>query len=68
MVAISAGDRLTFSTAGKLEKTTGFRVDAGDGTGTTTGTFGFAEVIVAIALEATSADGTSRVYVLPNWS
>jgi predicted RecA/RadA family phage recombinase len=67
VVNIAAGDRLTYSTAGKLVKVDSFRTDLGDGTGTTTGTVAQAPLVVAVALEATTADGSSRVMVLRNF-
>ena len=65
--SVAAGDRLAISTAGKLVKSTQFRTDLGDGTGTTTGTVASPDLIVAIALEAQSSDATSRVFVLKNF-
>ena len=51
----------------KLEKAPSYRTDLGDGTGTTTGTVLVQPVIVAIAMETTAADATSRVFVLNNY-
>jgi hypothetical protein len=65
--AVVAGDRLCIGSDGKLQKVTQFRTDAGDGTGTTTGTFGQPEHVVAISLEGISSDGSARVYVLKNF-
>jgi hypothetical protein len=66
VVGITAGDALVISSAGKLEKAPSYRTDLGDGTGTTTGTVLVQPVIVAIAMETTAADATSRVFVLSN--
>ena len=66
---ISAGDRLTFGTAGKLVQVQTFRSDQKEGSGGGgAGAVAQPDLVVAIALEATSADATSRVYVLPNWA
>lgn len=62
--SVSAGDKLTFSTAGKLVKVTQFRTDLGDGTGTTTGTVAQPDQVVAIALEAISSDAKAKVLVI----
>ena len=67
VVGITAGDALVISSAGKLEKAPSYRTDLGDGTGTTTGTVLVQPVIVAIAMETTAADATSRVFVLSNY-
>ena len=61
---ISSGDKLTFSTDGKLVLVTQFRTDLGDGTGTTTGTVAQPDQVVAIALEANTTDSTSKVLVI----
>tara|TARA_R110000782_G_scaffold74754_2_gene149328 strand:- start:248 stop:757 length:510 start_codon:yes stop_codon:yes gene_type:complete len=66
-VAITAGDRLVVGTAGKLEKAPSYRTDLGDGTGTTAGAVLVQQTIVAIAMEDTTADGSSRVFVLNNY-
>tara|TARA_R100000951_G_scaffold107797_2_gene103507 strand:- start:16259 stop:16774 length:516 start_codon:yes stop_codon:yes gene_type:complete len=67
VVNIAAGDRLTMSTDGKLIKVDSYRTDLGDGTGTTTGAVTQSPHVVAIAMEAQSADSTSRVFVLKSW-
>jgi len=46
-----------------------FRSDQKEGSGGGgAGAVAQPDLVVAIALEATSADATSRVYVLPNWA
>jgi hypothetical protein len=67
VVGITAGDALVISSAGKLEKAPSYRTDLGDGTGVTAGTLLIQQTIVAIAMEAQAADGTSRVFVLNNY-
>ena len=67
VVGITAGDALVISSAGKLEKAPSYRTDLGDGTGVTAGTLLIQQTIVAIAMEAQAADGSSRVFVLNNY-
>ena len=67
VVNIAAGDRLTMSTDGKLVKVDSYRTDLGDGTGTTTGAVTQSPHVVAIAMEAQTADNSSRVFVLKSW-
>jgi len=67
VVNIAAGDRLTISTDGKLVKVDSYRTDLGDGTGTTTGAVTQSPHVVAIAMEAQTADNSSRVFVLKSW-
>tara|TARA_R110000772_G_scaffold110997_2_gene214719 strand:- start:579 stop:1094 length:516 start_codon:yes stop_codon:yes gene_type:complete len=67
VVGITAGDALIISSAGKLEKAPSYRTDIGDGTGTTVGAVLVQQTIVAIAMETTAADGSSRVFVLNNY-
>tara|TARA_R110000823_G_scaffold192118_1_gene323802 strand:+ start:7472 stop:7987 length:516 start_codon:yes stop_codon:yes gene_type:complete len=66
-VAIAVGDRLTYSTSGKLIAVPDFRTDLGDGTGTTTGTVAQQSIVCAIAMEIQAGDGKSRVFVLNNY-
>lgn len=66
-VNIAVGDRLTYSTSGKLIQAPSYRTDLGDGTGTTTGTVAQQALIVAIAMEVQAGDGSSRVFVLNNY-
>ena len=66
--AITAGDRLYVSTAGKLIKAPEYRSDQKEGSGGAGAGAVTQQVhIVAIALEASSSDASSRVFVLKNF-
>ena len=66
--AITAGDRLYVSTAGKLVKAPSYRSDQKEGSGGAGAGAVTQQVhVVAIALEASSSDASSRVFVLKNF-
>jgi len=66
--AITAGDRLYVSTNGKLVKAPSYRSDQKEGSGGAGAGAVTQQVhVVAIALEASSSDATSRVFVLKNF-
>ena len=64
---IVVGDRLVVSAGGKLIQAPSYRTDIGDGTGTTPGAVTQQNLIVAIAMEGSTTDASSRVFVLNNW-
>jgi len=66
--AVVAGDRLYISTNGKLVKAPSYRSDQKEGSGGAGAGAVTQQVhVVAIALEASSSDASSRVFVLKNF-
>jgi len=66
--AVTAGDRLYLATDGKLQKAPSYRSDQKEGSGGGGAGAVTQQVhVVAIALEASSSDATSRVFVLKNF-
>ena len=66
-VNIAIGDALFVGTAAGKAENKKFRTDLGDGTGTTTGNVDPVQAVAAVALEASTADETIKVFVVNNF-
>jgi hypothetical protein len=66
-VSIAVGDALFVGSDAGIAKNKKFRTDLGDGTGTTTGNVDPVQAVAAIALEASTASESIKVFVVNNF-